>query len=565
MEIKIPELSLVVLIGASSSGKSTFAKNNFLSTEIISSDYCRALVCGDENSLEATSDAFETLHYILSKRLKRGKLTVIDATNVQENARKSLLKIAKEYHCLSVALIIDTDEKEILKRHHERPDRNFSPHIVKGQLLDLRKTLKSIKKEGFSHIYNIKDTDNITIYREKLWNDKKDEKGSFDIIGDIHGCFDELKELLEKLDYIIEENTQGYFNINHPENRRVIFLGDLVDRGINSPKVLKLVMSMIEDKKAFCVIGNHDYKLLRKLNGKNVSLTHGIKETLEQLEKETEEFKEKTRLFLNSLISHYIFDEGKLVVSHAGLKESMHGRGSAAVRSFCMYGETTGEIDEFGLPVRYNWASEYSGKPMIVYGHTPVLYPEWFNNTIDIDTGCVFGGKLTALRYPERELISVDAKKVYYEPSKPLDYIDSNKQDNLLDIKNFTQKNIIETHFKKNILVREENSISALEVLSRFGVDPKWLIYLPPTMSPTESSKLDNYLEYPIEALDYFKNKVETVVCQEKHMGSRAIIICCKNNKVPLRRFLIEEESLGIIYTRTGRRFFNDNKLNKKY
>lgn len=561
MEIKIPELSLVLLVGASSSGKSTFAKKNFLPTEIISSDYCRALVSDDENSLEATGDAFDTLHYILSKRLKRGKLTVIDATNVQESSRKSLLKIAKEHHCLSVAMIIDTDEKEIFKRHNERSDRNFPVFIVKNQLLDLKRTMKSIKKEGISHIYNIKNPDDVNIVREKLWNDLRHEKGNFDIIGDIHGCFDELKELLEKLDYKIEK-ANDYYKVNHDENRRVIFLGDLVDRGPKSPEVLKLVMSMIEDKKAFCVMGNHDFKLLRKLNGKNVSITHGLQETLTQLENESEEFIEKTKMFINNLISHYVFDEGKLVTAHAGLKESMHGRGSGAVRSFCMYGETTGEIDEFGLPVRHNWASEYCGKPMVVYGHTPVLYPEWLNNTIDIDTGCVFGGMLTALRYPEREIVSVDAKQVYYEPTKPLNIVEITKYDDLIDIKKLTEKNIIETHLRKNILIREENSISALEVLSRFGVNPKWLIYLPPTMSPTESSSLENYLEHPFEALDYFrKNEIETVVCEEKHMGSRGIIICCKDKTVPLKRFLVDEESLGIIYTRTGRRFFNNNDI----
>ncbi|HRG07248.1 MAG TPA: polynucleotide kinase-phosphatase, partial [Cyclobacteriaceae bacterium] len=145
------------------------------------------------------------------------------------------------------------------------------------------------------------------------------------------------------------------------------------------------------------------------LSGKDVQLKHGLALTVEQLKTENTHFINQVKDFLYGMVSHYVFDNGRLVVAHAGLKEEMQGRGSGAVRSFCMFGETTGETDEFGLPVRFNWASEYRGKAMVVYGHTPVPEAQWLNRTIDIDTGCVFGGKLSALRYPEEELVSVDA------------------------------------------------------------------------------------------------------------------------------------------------------------
>src|SRR4029077_12532288 len=144
-----------------------------------------------------------------------------------------------------------------------------------------------------------------------------------------------------------------------------------------------------------------DVKLVRKLRGKNVRITHGLDVSLADIENQPEGTREQVSSgiadFLDSLVSHYVLDEGRLVVAHAGLKESMQGRGSGAVREFTLYGETTGETDEFGLPVRYNWAAEYRGEAMVVYGHTPVPEPEWLNRTINIDTGCVFGGKLTAL------------------------------------------------------------------------------------------------------------------------------------------------------------------------
>ncbi len=579
MEIKLPELSLVLLIGASGSGKSTFARKHFNKHEIVSSDECRGIVSNDENNQSATSDAFDLLHYIIGKRLKNGLLTVVDATNVQKEARKSLIQIAREYHTLPVAIVLDIPQQVCEERNIKRPDRNFGNYVIRQQKQQLRRSLKGLKREGFRQIYIFKspeELDSITgIVREKLYNDKKDISGPFDIIGDIHGCYDETIELIQKLGYSIttadDDGNNFGIAVSHPENRRVIFLGDLVDRGYNSPAVLKLVMSMVRSGVAFCVPGNHEMKLQKKLNGKNVSINHGLAETLEQLEKETPEFIAQVKEFLYSLISHYVFDNGKLVVAHAGLKEEMQGRGSGVVRAFCFYGETTGEIDEFGLPVRYNWAAEYRGKAKVVYGHTPVPEAEWFNKTIDIDTGCVFGGKLTALRYPEEELVSVAAKQVYCQSVKPLqpDTTLLNHQqeyDDLLNIDDVIGKRFVQTRLRNNITIREENSIAALEVMSRFAINPKWLIYLPPTMSPCATSDLPDFLEHPAQAINYYKKRgVEKIICEEKHMGSRAVLVLCKDKDVALKRFGIANQGIGVCYTRTGRNFFNNPAIEKEF
>jgi diadenosine tetraphosphatase ApaH/serine/threonine PP2A family protein phosphatase len=199
-----------------------------------------------------------------------------------------------------------------------------------------------------------------------------------------------------------------------------VFVGDLVDRGPNTPGVLRLVMGMIEAGTALCVRGNHDDKLLRKLKGHDVKLTHGLEASVTQLATEPPEFVEQATAFLDSLPSHYVLAGGKLVVAHGGLKEEMHGRVSGVVRNFALYGDTTGKKDEFGLPERRNWAADYKGRSTVVYGHTPVAAAEWVNRTINIDTGCVFGGMLTALRYPEQELVSVPALKTYAVPARPL-------------------------------------------------------------------------------------------------------------------------------------------------
>ncbi|HEY2455780.1 MAG TPA: polynucleotide kinase-phosphatase [Candidatus Acidoferrum sp.] len=580
MKLAIPELAVVALVGPSGSGKSTFARKQFLATEILSSDFCRGLVSDDENSQAATNDAFEVLYFIARKRLAAGKLVVIDATNVQQEARKAVIALAQEYHCLPVAIVFDLPEKICHERNRTRADRTFGPHVIRQQSQQLRKSLRNLEREGFRRVHILRtpeDVDAAEIQREPLWNNLKHEHGPFDIIGDVHGCFDELVDLLTQLGYSLEAQVKGNtgrgYAVNTPAGRKVIFLGDLVDRGPKIPDVLRLVMSMVEAGTGFCVPGNHDIKLLRKLRGKDVQITHGLANSVEQLESETPEFRSQVVKFLNDLVSHYVLDDGKLVVAHAGMKEEMQGRGSGKVRDFALYGETTGETDEFGLPVRYNWAAEYRGKAMVVYGHTPVPQAEWLNRTINIDTGCVFGGKLTALRYPEKEMVSVGPRTKYAEPIKPLlapaaalpDLTSQQTHDDLLDIDDVIGKRIVTTRLHHNVTVREENATAALEVMSRFAANPKWLIYLPPTMSPTETSTRPGLLEHPAEAFAYFQREgIARVICEEKHMGSRAVVIVCRDENIARRRFGVTGDEFGICYTRTGRRFFDDTAIERE-
>ncbi|WP_107805982.1 polynucleotide kinase-phosphatase [Nodularia spumigena] len=578
MKLTIPELSLIVLIGASGSGKSTFAHKHFQPFEVLSSDFCRGLVSNEENNQSATKDAFEVLHFIAQKRLAAGKLTVIDATNVQMEDRKPLLQMARQYHCFAIAIVLDLPEELCHERNQQRSDRQFGSHVVRRHTQMLRRSLRGLEKEGFRYVYTLKSLEvieSIEIERQPLWNNLKHEHGPFDIIGDIHGCCDELEILLQQLGYQkrseLSPGLWDYPIYCHPEGRKAVFLGDLVDRGTRILDTVKLVRNMVDAGTALCVPGNHENKLLRKLRGKNVRVNHGLEQTLTEIEALPDEVREpfttELQKFLDSLISHYLLDNGRLVVAHAGMKQEMQGRGSGAVREFALYGESTGEIDEFGLPVRYNWAGEYRGEAMVVYGHTPVPEAEWLNNTIDIDTGCVFGGKLTALRYPEKELVSIPAARVYCEPMKPLvqntaTRTSQQELDDVLYIEDVLGKRLINTRLKSNITIREENAIAALEVISRFATNPKWLIYLPPTMSPVETSQLPGFLEHPAQAFTYYQNaEITQVVCQEKHMGSRAVVIICRDVAAAEKRFGVVNEGIGICYTRTGRRFFDDSAL----
>ena len=585
MQIKIPEFCITALVGVSGSGKSTFAKKHFKSTEVLSSDYFRGLVSDDEADQSVTKSAFRLIYEVAAERLRHKKLTVIDATNVQKDSRTEILRLAKEYHCFATAIVLYVPETLAVERNSKRPDRPFGAGVVSRQMQNLKKTVKTLKDEGFRYIYvlnSVEEIEEAQINREKLWTNLEHESGPFDIIGDVHGCYEELKALLVKLGYSMNEGAANEVTVTPPKGRRAIFVGDLVDRGPASPQVVRLVSQMVKSGQAFCVAGNHDVKLVKYFSGRKVQETHGLKQSIEQFLNVSVEEREQAKNFLDKLISHYVFDQGKLVVSHAGLKEEFQGRSSGAVREFALYGETSGEIDEFGLPVRVNWAKEYRGKALVVYGHTPVTEASYYNNTICLDTGCVFGGNLTAFRYPERELISVEAKKIYYEPIRPIFSAKGDDFDLTLDINDTVGRRRIDTGLKGGITIQSENANAALEVMSRFAIDPRWLIYLPPTMSPPEVANISGVLagtdtfssadpralvnlEFPTDAFDYFQRRgVQKLIMEEKHMGSRAVMVICKDRTVPAKRFRIPEERIGVIYSRSGRAFFDDIKLEEQ-
>ncbi|GAA3156859.1 polynucleotide kinase-phosphatase [Streptomyces echinatus] len=558
--LPVTDLSLVVLVGASGSGKSTFARKHFKPTEVISSDFCRGLVCDDENDQSATRDAFDVLHYIAGKRLAAGRRTVVDATSVQQDSRRQLIELAKKHDVLPIAIVLDVPEEVCAERNASRTDRADMPRrVIQRHIRELRRSLRHLEREGFRKVHvlrGVAEAEHATVVTEKRYNDLAHLTGPFDIIGDIHGCSAELESLLTELGY-----TDGV----HPQGRTAVFVGDLVDRGPDSPGVLRRVMAMVKSGNALCVPGNHENKYGRHLKGRKVQHTHGLAETVAQMEGESEEFRAEVRAFIDGLVSHYVLDGGRLVVCHAGLPERYHGRTSGRVRSHALYGDTTGETDEFGLPVRYPWAEDYRGRAAVVYGHTPVPEATWLNNTICLDTGAVFGGKLTALRWPERELVDVPAERVWYEPTRPLRSEAPGGHDGRpLDLADVHGRRAVETRHAGMVAVREANAAAALEVMSRFAADPRLLPYLPPTMAPTATSQVDGYLEHPQEAFaQYARDGVARVVCEEKHMGSRAVALVCRDAEAARRRFGVEGVT-GSLYTRTGRPFLDDERMTEE-
>ena len=599
MNIPIPDFSMVMLVGTTSSGKSTLARRHFQPTEIVASDDCRAMIADDPNAQQATSAAFELLHFILAQRLRARRLTVVDASNLEANHRHTLLQIAQDHDCPTIAIVLATDLRTCLARNSQRSDRNIRVGRVRNQHAQLRKSIRGLRKEGFRRttvLRSQQDIDSATFTRTKPRLDRQELTGPFDIIGDIHGCHQELLQLLTQLGY--DTSTPAP---QHPQGRTAVFLGDLVDRGPGTDQVLETVMNMTQQGTALCVAGNHENKLLRHLKGNPVTISHGLASSIEQIQARPQEFQKEVQHFLDRLPEHYLLDTGRLAVAHAGVLEEYQGRISGRIRNFCLYGQTNGETDEWGLPVRQDWALDYRGPTTVVYGHTPVDQPHWTNNTINIDTGCVFGGSLTALRYPERELVSVPAARTWYEPIRPdtqqhqenssqearQDVPGQNQQpaqgetatadsagvtpDNpapptALHLADVTGGQQVQTRLRGQVHVDGKHMAAALENMSRFAMDPRWLVYLPPTMSPGQTSDLPGLIEHPREALEqYRQDGVQQVICQEKHMGSRGIVILAQDPSVIQRRFGVHTPDPGTVYTRTGRRFFTDPSMEQQF
>lgn len=234
----------------------------------------------------------------------------------------------------------------------------------------------------------------------------------FDVIGDIHGCYDELVSLTMRLDYDWKSGIPV-----HPNGRKLVFLGDLTDRGPDSISVMNVVLDLVKTEQAYYCPGNHCNKLYRYMLGRNVQQKHGLETTVAELNNLTQPEQDATfekfiSLYENAPL-YLSLDDGNLIVAHAGIPEHFIGETGKKVRTFVLYGDITGESHPNGMPVRKDWATNYKGASMIVYGHTPVIEPRWVNHTVNVDTGCVFGGKLTAISYPELKTTSVPSSMPY--------------------------------------------------------------------------------------------------------------------------------------------------------
>jgi protein phosphatase len=411
--------TLVVLCGISGSGKSTFAERNFTTTEVVSSDQCRALLTDNPSNQWVSGSAFRLMHWIIAERLRFHRTTVVDSTALDRRFRRDMLKLATSYKARTLLLVFDTGHEASVKRDAERP-RSVGVDVVARQYAKFLNALEETRGEPWDEMRVLTtETLNETAIVRLLGSfDYRHLRGPFDIIGDVHGCMDELLELLDKLGY--ERDAAG--RMSHPDGRRLIFLGDLADRGPRNAAVIELVMSLVDQNVALYTPGNHCNMLMRYLRGTKKRLDWGLDRTVAELEEQEISdpgLKDRVRRFIEDAPTYLWLDDGALIVAHGGIKEDMIGKENGKVRAMVLYGDVTGETNPDGTPVRLDWAKDYQGLPAIVYGHTPVPGPVWRNNTINIDQGCVFGGWLSAVRWPEHDVVQVHAHRAYFTERTP--------------------------------------------------------------------------------------------------------------------------------------------------
>ena len=394
--IDVPDPSLLLLVGPPGAGQREFAARHFAAGEVFDGDGG-----ADQERVAA--------------RLAQGKLTVVEGALVHPDERRPWAALARAYDLTAAAVVFDLPRPLLEERWEAAPARDRE--MFGQQVTELRRTQGGLLREGFARVWALcspEEVDAAQVRRVPLAVCRRELTGPFDVIGDVHGCLPELRDLLTRLGYRVDGGK-----VTPPPGRRAVFLGDLVDRGPDSAGTLRLVMDMVAAGSALWVAGNHDERLGRALEGRAIKVQHGLDGTLAGLDAAGEAFRAEVRAFLAEQVSHLVLDGGRLVVAHAGLPERYQGRESNRVTRFTLYGDVDGRTDERGLPVRRDWAARYRGAARVVYGHTPVAAPVWIHGTLNIDTGCVFGGALTALRYPELELVQVPARAQYASPSRP--------------------------------------------------------------------------------------------------------------------------------------------------
>ncbi len=436
-----PSTAVVVLVGISGSGKSTWARAQFPGAYTLSSDTIRGILTDSEEHQECSPDAFKLLEQLVELRLKYKRLAVVDATNLKRQTRRRWLELARKHNVPAVLVWFDTPAEVCARRQLKRSRRVPAEVIAKQAraLNDLRKNLLEEDWDAVSRVHVGHSEDNAeALYVETLreWlpptvmpagtGGVRINRSEFDIIGDIHGCSQELVTLLHKLGWEQDDKCKW----RHPQDRYIIFVGDLCDRGPDSLGVLEIVHDIVSRGLGLLIMGNHDDKLRRWLRGNSVKVTHGLETTVAEFSA-----LEPTRMLeLKALYRGFLaqaplwalcdpqmpspnrrFDD-RVVVSHAAWKPSMISGNPGRVRSYCLYGPTTGNIVN-GLPQRLDWKLKYpQDAPLCVVGHTAFKGPVVERlNTICLDTACVFGGALTAMRWPSKEIVQVPAARTYHD------------------------------------------------------------------------------------------------------------------------------------------------------
>ncbi|TCI27732.1 polynucleotide kinase-phosphatase [Exiguobacterium sp. SH5S4] len=587
MQIQLPYAGIVLLVGPSNSGKSTWLKRlienkTIRPSEVVSSDDYRNLV-GDVEHIDwkghpsdeadalyeayqnISTEAFALMTSLIEARARLNKLTIIDATHLYASDRKKYIELARRLHQPVYALVLDIDQVTLLERDQQR-DFPRGGRRVKQQVQVFNREKRSMKREGFDQLHIVADVEKVELVRPMNNPLHISADHGIDVIGDIHGCFDEFIELLGRLGY--SENEEGLYV--HPEGRTFLSLGDIMSRGPKSLETIRFFVRHVEAGLANMIDSNHGWKVLRWLEGRNVTMKHGDELFVEELnvfEEEngaelTEALRSSIKRLLKNAPSHYVLTKHDIptaVCVHAGIRDEFIGKSSRDISDFCRYGDNDG-FDDSGKPIRKDWTVQHHSKMLIIWGHDPRQRPLRLNQTINIDQGVVFGGNLTAFRYPEQTFVQVEANQDYAQvDDNPLVTLETKRLDPP-NIGKFMNGYTVETEAFGTIHVSKETIEPSIDLVSHHTVPLEELVYVPPTMSPTPKPAAEaGYLEHPDEAIAYYREHgITRLIAEKKHMGSRAILLVFKDEDAAERT--IGRRTKGIIYTRSGRRFFESEQ-----
>jgi protein phosphatase len=410
-EIEIPKRALAVLCGPSAAGKTTWARQHFLSSQIISSDKCRQMVADDVlwHQPGVSAGAFELLYLWTEQRLKLNRLAVVDSTALLTGTRRHLLRLARRWHAPAVLIVFESDPATCAERDAAR-SQSVGPRVLRRQFKQLAHERAMFTRERWDALISLDEESQAQnpVRLSPLPHERPDDAGPFDIVGDVHGCRVELLRLLEKLGW--EEDSDGV--PAHPAGRRLIFVGDLGCGGPDSVGAWELALRLRACGRAEVLIGDHDVRFVRHLRGEAVRLDRGLDRAAAELRRLPAERLTHLRQGLDDLMGsappHLLLDNGQLAVAHAALPDHMVGKDDRRVRDFCRHAEGSRGAG------RGEWVMRHLGHELVVHGHAPTRAPRIINHTVNIDTGCVLGGALTAFRWPERELVQVPAEAVHW-------------------------------------------------------------------------------------------------------------------------------------------------------
>lgn len=554
MTFSFPQFGALAILAPSAFPVADWARRHFPAHELLDPADCQALLGTTEP--HPSTDAYTLAAQAFEMRVKAGRATVFLRAPLEQTARNFLRSASRKANAKLYYLSIDLPEADL---------RTLVPAYDREawarEAAQIAQNLLFLDKEGIAghlSITRIADLEALEFSRPPLPCDRRSLSGPFDLIGSVHGCLAELRALLGELGYVSDPATQLP---RHPKGRIPVFLGDDGAQGPHGLACLQLIQAMCDAGLAYAVIGNQDRRLLEVLRESPEADPDALAPWWAAASPED---RQAILAWTAQVPSHLVLDGGRLVAVHGGIRPDMIGRDTPPITAFCTYGSTPGEHALVQSRALADWAAELPEGVTVVFSHQPVVDVQDAGSHVAIDTACLYGGRLSAFRYPERSVVSVPAAKAYAPAEWPEATVQETKAKSELDrwelpVSLLNGEFLVQTAAGYSFSVTNTQFAATVELLQMETVSPRWLIYLPPSMSPPQPATEPGHLEHPHEAFSYYEKKGQThVVVQEKCAGRRAVVVICRDAAAARKHFGAQDDRIGVVYSRYGRPLLTD-------